>query len=495
MLAPKAPQGRRLALVIGNDSYVGSPLVNARTDARTMAQALRRLAFDVTAIEDGSRASMWSALRAFSGRLTASDLALVFYAGHGVQVEGNNYLIPVDFKGRSEEEVRFNAISSNEVERALQRARIGVLVLDACRNNPFSGERSGSGGLARVDVQGLLVAYAAGAGQTASDGPIGANGIYTSELVQVLGAPGLGLRETFFEVQRRVAARTNRRQFPAIYSQLIDDVVLTPVSPSSASPSLRVPLTSSGDGNAGGVRATRPDPWVPGVLWAHIPAGTFEMGCTPGDSECYENESPRHSVVISKAFELMTTEVTLATAKAVDDDLPQQRWTRDELPVVNLEWHRALGLCGDIRARLPTEAEWEYAARGGVRGTKYPWGNERPVCSFGRANGARFDDSAGCNAVGSGTADVGRYAPNGYGLYDMAGNAAEWVADWYGSYSSAPQIDPRGPKSGSARVLRGGAWEFFQPKDLRVSSRISLPPGKRIELNNVGVRCARDISQ
>ena len=202
-----------------------------------MASALRKLSFDVVTLENGTRATIGSALLEFNRRLTASDLALVFYAGHGVQVEGVNYLVPVEFDGLTEDEVRFNAISSEEVTRALSRARVGVLVLDACRDNPYSGQRSGSGGLAQLEAKGILVAFATGAGQTASDGQGTANGVFTTELVRLLGTPGRGLRDTFFEVQRRVQRSTNGRQFPAVYSQLIDDVVLTPGEVVESAPS------------------------------------------------------------------------------------------------------------------------------------------------------------------------------------------------------------------------------------------------------------------
>lgn len=226
--APTTAEGRRLALVIGNDAYQGAPLVNGRNDARAMAAALRRLAFTVTVVEDATRVQLTSALLAFGQQVEVGDLALVFYAGHGVQVDGVNYLIPVDFTGRSGNEVRLNAVASEEVARSLQRARVGVLVLDACRDNPYSSQRSGARGLANQEAQGLLVAFATGAGQTAGDSPDAGNGVFTSELLRVLGQPGIGLRETFFEVQRRVQVRTGGRQFPAVYSQLTADVVLVP---------------------------------------------------------------------------------------------------------------------------------------------------------------------------------------------------------------------------------------------------------------------------
>ncbi len=246
---------------------------------------------------------------------------------------------------------------------------------------------------------------------------------------------------------------------------------------------------------APGSAAAPSDPRVAGVEWAYIPPGRFEMGCTPGDRECDADESPRHTVTLSRPFELMTTEVTLAMARASGRTVPAQpAWTRDDHPVI-INWDEASAICRALAGRLPTEAEWEYAARGGQPSSRYPWGPEAPVCAAGRANGARFDDDAGCDAEGAstrGSVAVASYASNGHGLYDMAGNVWEWVADWYAAYANGAQTDPRGPTSGAGRVLRGGSWFFF-PRVLRVSNlSSSFDPSFRLYF--VGVRCARDVS-
>lgn len=544
--ATTAP-ARRLALVVGNDTYPATPLKNARNDARAMAQALTDLGFRVTTLEDVTRARFVSGLAAFAGNLQTSDLALFFYAGHGKAVDNENFLLPTDVSGGSPEEVRLGGVAASEVERTLRAARVRVLVLDACRDNAFGGTRAVGGGLSPMQARGSLVAFATRANETASDNVSGANGLFTAELVRVLREPGLTLREIFYRVRERVDVASAGRQFPALYDELSTDVILrasaaavTTAAPDSTSafmalqvelalwdaikdsrstavfedylkryPSgqFRVPAeerlsaaraavgTSSPvasprpallPSGAGGRRAgeTRRDPIVGGIEWAWIPAGTFEMGCTPGDFSCFPNESPRHTVTLSRAFGMMTTEVTVAMVRAVFQTIPSQpTWSLNDSPVVNITWNDARGVCESLMGRLPTEAEWEYAARGGGLGP-YPWGSEEPVATPGAGHGARFSSP-------SAAAPVASYGPNGFGLYDTAGNVWEWVADWSGPYDPDAQTDPRGPASGPSRVLRGGSWASY-PGSLRVSDRLNLASTGRDD--SAGVRCARDVS-
>lgn len=560
-----APPARRLALVVGNDTYEGAPLRNARNDARAMTRALRELGFDVTALEDTTRSVLVSALLAFGRGLTATDLALVYYAGHGVHVEGENYLIPIDFRGRNEDAVRVDALAVGEVTRALGRARVAVLVLDACRSNPFTGARDAGRGLAQVEARGTLVLFAAGAGQTAEDSADDANGVFTGELVRALGEPGLGLRDIAVRVRQRVLARTNGRQFPAFYDALEDDVVLRPGAVSgtasrAANPSgdadlarreelafweaikdsretkvfeeylrqypagrfkvaaqarlaeLRPtpdPSSSAASGRSGGVpEPPRNDPRVRGLQWARIPAGTFQMGCVPGDAECRDNEKPRHEVNVSKTFDIMTTETTLgmfrAYATVTGRTMPgQPEWnTNVAQPVVFVTDYQAVAFCAWVGGRLPTEAEWEYAARGGADGWKYVWGNTEKPDVKGRPAANVPDESVkrvhpewptlvGYDDGFVETAPVGSFPANGFGLYDMAGNVWEWVSDWFGPYSSGFVADPRGSSSGSSRVLRGGSW-VPERWGLRVSARAGNMAGG--SSSAFGFRCARDVS-
>lgn len=142
----QGPSGRRLALVVGNDAYTDqSVLRNAVNDARAVASALGEVGFAVTRVENADRARLTSALSDFAGSLRDDDVALFYFAGHGVQVDQENYLMPTDYAGRTASALRFDAVSASDVEEMLRRAQVAMLVFDACRNNPYRGVRGGTG--------------------------------------------------------------------------------------------------------------------------------------------------------------------------------------------------------------------------------------------------------------------------------------------------------------------------------------------------------------
>jgi formylglycine-generating enzyme required for sulfatase activity len=216
------------------------------------------------------------------------------------------------------------------------------------------------------------------------------------------------------------------------------------------------------------------------MVMVYVPAGEFTMG-----SNEYDNEKPVHPVTLD-AFWIDRTEVTnaqyqkcvAASACAASEYTGDSKYNGSQQPVVGVGWNDADGYCHWAGARLPTEAEWEKAARG-TDGRIYPWGNETPAC--------RKANYLGCKG---GTSQVGSY-PSGaspYGALDMAGNVCEWVNDWYdgGYYSHSPANDPKGPDSGDHRVLRGGSWNHGE-FGVRAAYRGSGDPTLRGYV--VGFRC------
>ena len=274
-------------------------------------------------------------------------------------------------------------------------------------------------------------------------------------------------------------------------------------------------------------------PWIsipgnqpPGISWR----ARFEMGCVPGDGACQSHERPRHRVNLTRAYALLATEVTRGQFRAFVSAMgyrtlaEREGWgfafdragysrqdglswsapgflQEDDHPVVQVSWDDAVAYCAWAGGRLPTEAEWEYAARGGVEGARFVWGDA--------ADGVRAplganvaDDSVRLHfswwAVFpnyhdgySWTAPAGSFAANAFGLFDMAGNVWEWTADWYAptAYASSSTVDPLGPASGRSRVVRGSSWGD-EPLVLRVSERSYLASEHRSYFH--GFRCARN---
>lgn len=194
-----------------------------------------------------------------------------------------------------------------------------------------------------------------------------------------------------------------------------------------------------------------------------IPAGTFMMGCTSEQQNCYDDEKPAHRVSLNKYY-ISETEVTQAQWEAVMGSNPSYFRTCPDCPVEQVSWesvqifiNKLNETCETCGYRLPTEAEWEYAARGGE--------------SYQYAGSNNLDDVAWYDDNASGKPHpVKTKAANAYGLYDMTGNVWEWCSDWYGYYSDSTNNNPQGPNSGAVRVFRGSGWNS-NPKICRVAYR------------------------
>ena len=201
------PNVKRLALVIGNSDYVSSPLRNPVNDAVLMERTLKSLGFSVTALRNAQQREMERAIGEFGRRLRGGGIGLFYYAGHGMQVNGENYLLPVDANPMSESDLRYEAVPVGKLLNQMADAGNGMnlVILDACRNNPFARSfRNAAQGLATLNApSGTFISYATAPGSVASDGS-GKNGLYTGELVRHMKTPGLKLEEVFKRVRADV---------------------------------------------------------------------------------------------------------------------------------------------------------------------------------------------------------------------------------------------------------------------------------------------------
>jgi len=537
----------RFALVIGNGAYSSvSPLKNPVNDADDIAVSLKTLGFEVDLLKNASLGDMESAVVRLGNQLGQSKGAygFFFYAGHGVQSNGVNYLIPVDADIKGESFLKTKALAAQAVLDTLQESRnaLNVVVLDACRDNPFGWARSGNRGLSVVANQpaGSVIAYATSVGSIAQDGT-GRNGLFTSQLLKHLGTAGLEIKDVFNRTGADVKKVSGNLQIPAVYNQFFDSAYLAGNAVSNGPPSsepafgflsvppgsLKISTSTGGTLTLLGrtlnlpANATLPvDQVAPGdypatmiypdgqienktftvtsgqtvvVGFSYVQAplkpktsegfifvlgGTFSMGSTMGNSD----EKPVHRVTVS-SFYLSATEVTQAQYKMVMGTNPS-RFKGDELPVESVTWFDAVTYCNKLSIlekrtpayvingtnvtwnksnngyRLPTEAEWEYAARGG---------NQSDDNLF--AGSGNSDEVAWCNGNSGGqTRPVGTKKPNELGLFDVSGNVWEWVWDKKGSYSNKAQTDPPGPSAGLYQVFRGGSW-YDSSIDARSSSR------------------------
>ena len=179
-----------------------------------------------------------------------------------------------------------------------------------------------------------------------------------------------------------------------------------------------------------------------GLVYVWIPPGRFRMGCSPLDGDCMPNEEPAHDVTITKGFWIGQTEVTQEAYQKVIGENPSPS-KGPKLPVDRISWNEADVYCRTVGGRLPTEAEWEYAARAGDTQARY--GPLDEVAWYVINAGGKLHQ-------------VAQKRANAFGLHDMLGNVLEWVADWYADRLPAATADPRGPSSGTLRILRGGSW-------------------------------------
>ena len=550
-----ASEERRVALVIGNAAYEEPParLVNPVGDATAMASVLRDLDFAVTLVTDANMEQMARATNTFIGQVRSGDVAVFYYAGHGLELEdGLNYLAPVDFSSDYDAvQAKYRSLHAGEVQERMERAgaRTRIVILDACRNNPFERSRTLTrGGLGQMGPRGGLVAFATEAGDVASD-----DGLYTRHLVEALREPGVQAMELFTRVSEAVEAASGGQQIPAVNfagaagrfvfrrgvavrtadpaptyaaSDVFRDcpscpeMVVIPAGTFQMVSSLRLSAAlprrrgrRAGDGRPpGSERAGRRPPGSeragrrpPGLERAgRRPRGSERAGRRPPGSERagrrppgseedrYDNEGSRHRVTL-RSFAMGVKEVTFDEWDACvrgggcDGYRPDDEgWGRGARPVINVSWEDAqayvswLSEITGAQYRLPSESEWEYAARAGTT-TPYHTGS---TISTDQAN---YRYSRGR------TTPVGTFAPNAFGLYDVHGNVWERVEDcWHDDYRGAPSDGTAWTRGGDCgrRVLRGGSWDG-DPRSVRSASRSRNATGYRN--GNAGFRVSRTL--
>jgi formylglycine-generating enzyme required for sulfatase activity len=274
---------------------------------------------------------------------------------------------------------------------------------------------------------------------------------------------------------RRQAVEVTDVDFRHSVSRLIEglDAVLieapqpaTSPTPIPASIPAFAPTRRQSDPQPGATRVNPKD----GLTYIWIPSGKFTMGCSPGDDEAFDDEIPACKVTITKGFWIGRTPVTQEAYQRVMGKNPS-RFKGANLPVESITWFEADEYCRTVGGRLPTEAEWEYAARAGNPQSRY--GHLDAIAWHGGNSGGK-------------THKVGQMAPNAWGLYDTLGNVWEWTSDWYAAKLPTAVIDPAGPRFGKSRSLRGGSWGNIS-RVTRVSFRIRNEPEDRD--GDIGVRC------
>jgi formylglycine-generating enzyme required for sulfatase activity len=490
----------RVALVIGNASYHGSnaPLPNAIKDARAFAEELRRSNFRVDLKEDVNSEEMRQATESFLNEIQKESTALIYFNGLAIQVAKHTYLIPINAPIWAEPDVRREGLNIDDIlaEMARKGAKVKLVILDASRNNPIERRfRLPQTGLAPINLpDGTLAATATAPDKIGSDMPAatgddtGAATLFGSELIKQIRIPDVSAEDAFGRVRNVMSRASNSEQVPWISSTLSEKFVFRKAPQPPVTPPSRVPPPS-------------PPPQIalkPGDTFREcpdcgelivVPAGSFDMGSTS------EFEDPVHRVTIAKPFAMGRREVTFSewdscvASGECKTRLDDRGWGRGDRPALGVTWVEAKQFLNWLskktgqRYRLPSEAEWEYAAGAGTT-TQYWWGQ---ILETARAN---------CRECNTGrpqqSLPVGSFRPNPFGLYDTAGNLAEWVEDcWNDDYKGAP-TDGSAWTAGQCRlrVLRGGGFDS-QARYLRTTSRFRYDINVRFFAN--GFRVLREV--
>jgi formylglycine-generating enzyme required for sulfatase activity len=588
LLTPALAQAAeiRIALVIGNSDYASGPLANPANDAKMIGDTLASLGFEVIARRNADQTAMKRAIQEFGARLEQAGpgaVGLFYYAGHGLQLNGRNYLIPTTARIEREGDVEIEAVSADWVIEQMRyaRNRLNIVILDACRNNPFARSmRSVDHGLATMDAPaGILIAYSTAPGEVAADGS-GRDSPYTQALAQAMRDDHEPVEQVFKRVRVGVMSATSGRQVPWESSSLTGDfyfaapgkgaaegagavntsVAVAPdkpassgfgalisgwfstpskpaAAPTAAAPAGAAPAGAAASAATAGASSATPAPGNVVVAGSRTVALLQTLGvqaheidashsypessiraliassprqvtlgssaeqiraayalCRQYSSACdaswYADESLRS--VSLDPFELDATPVSVRSFRqfadassyrteaekvgfayaVVDGNLQpvsggswrnaiKQHPVGDEAAVVGVSFQDARAYCRSRGARLPTEDEWEYAARGPERHT-FPWGDNVGPAANSPSSAPRVTD-------GPPEGTAGRYR-------GLSGNVWQWVNT---------EVDGR-------KVLKGGSWLEPNPANKRAATRRYELPARADE--DSGFRCARSLT-
>lgn len=524
---------QRLALVIGNSSYPIKALPNPVNDARLIGNTLRELGFEVLEQENLSRPQMLEAIRSFGQQLGAGGIGLFYYAGHGVQVNGRNYLVPTKFGSVATFQDAEKELLNAEAVLTTMAAKQGlnIVILDACRSNSLELQFPSTvePGFARIKNTpgGTFIAYSTSPGQIASDGD-GDNSPYSTALARSLLMRPSRLEDVFIHTRIELDKKTDGGQVPWENSSIKTAFFFRPDElTGTLLPNLTFPGPLHSQllkGLLGGLRQA--DYVVPttnangrvttqlngrakffveekvgGLEMVEIPGARYFMGSNAADADAAFTDAKRYNDEISRetvtaempqhavnvpGFYMSRYEITQRQWLTVMGSLPrlEEKYRGDNLPVVNVSWRDVEEFCARLSRltgrlyRMPSEAEWEYACRAGTK-TPFAFG---PTINPQIAN---YNGNAPYGAAAGGpyrqtTLPVGQAsAANGFGLYDMHGNAWEWCADyWHESYDGAPTDGSAWEEADedyrAYRVIRGGSWDSVA-NSCRSASRRKAP--------------------
>jgi formylglycine-generating enzyme required for sulfatase activity len=514
----------RVALLIGNASYpdAGAPLRQPSNSVHALADELRRNAFQVDTKENLGKQELLRAIDEFKRGIKPDTTALFFFSGYGLQRDRETFIIPTDAQIWAEDDIERDGISIESVLSWLNGARIKLVVLDASRRNPYEPRfRRAPAGLAPITAPaGSLILSAAAPGKIVDER---GDSIFINELVKGMQASGMTIEDVIGRTRRNVARITNGEQVLWMSSSLVEEFFFKesslraggtaageahwetrnnerppssqpgrkkqqhPALPERKTEALAVPGADTGGGVAKPGDVLRDCEDCPEMVV--VPAASFEMG-----SNEYSFEKPVHRVKIAKPFAIGRREISVeqwseCVAAGKCTERPARAGSaRGMRAVTDVSWSDAkvyvawLSQETGRKYRLPSEAEWEYAARAGTR-TPYWWGHSLD---------ARFASCRECQPAGEQAAVPENYFANPFGLFDTAGSAAEWVEDcWNENYRNAPN-DGSAWISGECRqrVLRGGSFDS-SPRYLRSASRFRYDADVRYFAN--GFRVVREL--